>query len=298
MIRQRGFALLLVIWSLVLLLSLATGFGYAVRHELRFGSDVADSVRAEAASLAAFHEAILALATQDSDTRWKPDAAAQVFAWPQGTVTVKVISENGRIDLNVAPAELLRGLFETLLPEHDATALTDAVIDWRDRDDNPLPSGAEAREYADAGYAYTPMNQPFGSTSELSQVIGFDREMTEMVQPYLTVYSRRPRINANSADLVTLSAVPGITTDIAEAFVADRKAATASQQKPDFSALSSGKRYVDTTSNSNLFAIDMTTSVTDGATLRHQVVVALQGRSGFLVLQRRPMPVTPTESPD
>ena len=79
---------------------------------------------------------------------------------------------------------------------------------------------------------------------------------------------------------------------------ADREAATADREKTDFSALNSGRRYVDTISNSNLFAIDITTSVTDGATLRRQVVVALQGRSGFLILERRPMPVSPIESPD
>jgi general secretion pathway protein K len=289
---------LLVIWALVLLLSLATGFGYAVRHELRFGSDVADSVRADAAGLAALHQAILALSTTDADTRWRPDTAPRVFAWQQGTVTLKVISESGRIDLNVAPVELLRGLFEALLPQHDAAALADAVADWRDRDDNPEPSGAEEREYAAAGYAYTPMNQPFGSTSELSQVYGFDREMTEIVQPYLTVYSRRRHINAYSADLVTLAAVPGITTAVAEAFVADREAAIANEAKPDFSALSNGKGYVDTTSDSRLLAIDITTAITDGATLRRQVVVALQGRSDFLVLEHRPMPATQTESRD
>ncbi|MCB1773541.1 MAG: general secretion pathway protein GspK [Gammaproteobacteria bacterium] len=295
---QRGFALLLVIWALVLLLSLATGFGYAVRHELRFGSDLSDSVKAEAASLAALHQAILALGTTDDETRWQPDSAARVFTWPQGTVTVKVISENGRIDINGAPVELLRGLFEQLLPDHDAAALADAVLDWRDRDDNPQPFGAEESEYLAAGYAYAPMNQPFGSTSELSQVFGFDRETTEIVQPYLTVYSRRPRINAYSADLVTLAAVPGITLAMAEAFVADREAAAANEEKPDFSILGNGKRYVDTTSSSNLFAIDMTTTITNGGKLRRQVVVALQGRNGFLVLDHRPMPTPPTEPQD
>ena len=37
---QKGFALILVIWALVLLVSLGSGFSYALRHEVRAASDL------------------------------------------------------------------------------------------------------------------------------------------------------------------------------------------------------------------------------------------------------------------
>ena len=43
-----GFALILVIWALVLLTSLATGFALAIRHEIRVAGDMASIAQAEA----------------------------------------------------------------------------------------------------------------------------------------------------------------------------------------------------------------------------------------------------------
>ena len=53
--RAGGFALILVIWALVLLTSLATGFALAIRHEIRVSGDMASIAQAEATATAALH---------------------------------------------------------------------------------------------------------------------------------------------------------------------------------------------------------------------------------------------------
>ena len=96
--RADGFALILVIWALVLLATVATGFAAAVRHETRSAGDLASLARAEAIAAAAVRHAALALASTDPDFRWQADAQLREIPWPDARVEVRVRSENARIE--------------------------------------------------------------------------------------------------------------------------------------------------------------------------------------------------------
>ena len=290
--RDRGFALILVIWSLVLLTSIATGFAYAVRHETRVASDLADLARAEAAAAAALRYAVLAVTTGDAEERWAADAQPHEIPWPEATIKIRVRAESGRIDLNRAPRELLLGLFEQLLPEADHAALADAIIDWRDPDERPEPAGAEEMDYARAGYAYTPPNRPFVTVNELSQVMGFDDKTVAAVNPYLTIHSRRNRIHAASADLVVLTAVPGITRADAEEFIARREEALVAGDALDFGTLDEGRRYLDTRPANKVFSVDIEVRLAEGFARRQRVVIQLDRSRGFSVLALADLPVS------
>jgi general secretion pathway protein K len=283
---QAGFALMLVIWALVLLSSLGVGYAYSVRHELRFASDTAARVRAEAAALTAFHVAVQALSTDDDERRWQPNQGPRRLSLADAEVELEIKSANSRIDLNAAPVELLAGLFRQLLPEDDADALADAVQDWRDRDDQPQPLGAEDAAYRVAGLPYTPANRPFASVHELSQVLGFGRDRVDALLPYLTVYSRQPRINAMGAELVVLAAIPGISQEAAAAFVAERTQALASDSQPDFRTLGNGRRFLDIQSADNTYSVQLTATTRDGLTWRERRVVRIQRGRGYEVLER------------
>lgn len=297
---QKGFAMILVIWSMVMLASLGSGFSLAVRHEVRVASDTADIAHAEAAATAALNTAVLAFGSEDAETRWYSNNEPHQVDWPSASITVRAQSENGRIDLNHAPRELLVGLFEQLYAGTNAQELADAVIDWYDRDDDALQGGSEKRIYSSAGYAYTPPNMPFSSINELSQVIGFDGAMVTRARPYLTVYSFQPRINAASADLVTLSAVPGIDRDEAEAFVAERNRTLAEGGTLDYTALRNGRRYLDTldTRPDHMWlSLDIDVRLTDGLVRREHAVILLNRARGYNLLLRETQPVAPEATP-
>lgn len=294
--RNRGFALILVIWSLVLLASLATGFSHAVRHETRVATDMSAIARAEAAATAALHTAVLALASSDREARWQADSKAHAIPWPTATITVRVQSESGRIDINRSPPELLVGLFSQLIPDSDPEALADALIDWRDKDDIPGPTGAEEEDYLKAGYTYGPSNGPFYSVNELSQVMGFDSKIMELIKPYLTVHSRQPRINAASADLVVLAAVPEIDQATAQAFIEQREKALADGGELDYTLLRNARRYLDTRRGNKLFALDTEVRLNDGLKRREHAVIQLNRRRGFTLLARETLPVS--EAPE
>ena len=289
--RTRGFALILVIWCLLLLTSLATGFALAVRHETRVAADLSALARAEAAATAALHTTILALSTNDRENRWIADNSTHAIPWPSAKVAVRVQSESGRIDINRAPRELLAGLFEQLFPDSDSQTLADTLIDWRDRDDQEQPKGAENASYSQAGYGYTPSNTAFYSTDELSQVMGFNNVMVEKAKPFLTVHSRQPRVNAISADLVVLKSIPGVDQAAAEAFVAQREIALQEDADVDYTLLRNGRRHVDKKLGGKLFSLDIEVRVNDGLTRREHAVIRLSRRDAYSLLLRETLPV-------
>jgi general secretion pathway protein K len=208
--RSRGFALILVIWALVLLTSLATGFALAIRHEIRVAGDLASIAQAEATATAALHATAFMVSLKEPTQRWQADKRLRKLPWPDADIGVRVQSESGKINVNLAPRELFNGLFTQFMSPARAEALTDALLDWRDGDDEPEPSGAEQEDYSRAGYAYGPANASFNSVNELRRVLGFDYPTVELLKPYLTVHSKRPRINVLGADAVALMAIPGV----------------------------------------------------------------------------------------
>ncbi len=288
--RRRGFALVLVIWALVLLSSLAAGFAFAVRHEIRVAGDMASIARAEAAATAALHATALALGNAEPDERWQADGRVREVPWPDATIGVRVQSESGRIDINRAPRELLVGLFSQLLPAGAAESLADALIDWRDSDDEAEPNGAERDAYARAGYRYGPANAAFNSVKELTRVLGFDQRTVETLSPYLTVYARRPRINVLGADLLVLLSVPGVDQDMAATLIAQRERVLAEGGRMDFTALRSGRRYLESRPNDRLLSIDIDVRLDDGLRRRERAVIQLNRSRGYILLARETKP--------
>ena len=241
--HSRGYALVLVLWVLVLLTTIGIGFSYAVKVESHTGSALADRVRTEAIADAGIRRALLGLQAKAKGDRWKSDGRIYEIPWPDATLRITMRAENGKIDLNAAPRELLAGLFSSQLSDVDGEALADAVIDWRDRDDRRSPNGAEAGDYRAAGRGYEPANSRFNSVAELSQVMGFDGESMQKVKPISPC--TRERINALSADEAVLAAIPNVGPDLAAQFVAGREQALDLGDKVDTGLLAGASRYLE-----------------------------------------------------
>ncbi len=79
------------------------------------------------------------------------------------------------MDVNAAGAEQLRRTFMALdVMPLSADSLVDAILDWRDADDESRPSGAERGWYVEHQH-FTPRNGPIQDVRELSRVRGLDR---------------------------------------------------------------------------------------------------------------------------
>ena len=217
---NRGIALISVLWITGLLAVMAASFASTTRTEARLAYNHEESAKAEALADAGVHRAVFGLLDLDAETAWHPGDKIYTFTLGEGDVQVRIEDEDGKIDLNAAPLELLAGLFIALeLPEDTAQLLADRIGDFRDEDSEPEPLGAEDEAYLDAGLPQGAADRPFAAESELLRVLGMTQSFYEQVRPYVTVYSGAEGIDPFRARRPVLEAIPGITPPLVEALL-------------------------------------------------------------------------------
>ena len=224
---QRGVALVLVMWASVLLTVIASTFILERRTDAMVIGNSAALARADAAAEAGVHRALYEMYRSDASAdRWRADGTPRTWSFEGAEVYLEVRDESAKIDVNTASEALLRGLLATSgLEEAEVQKLFDAILDWRDPDALKRPNGAEEPDYREAGLAYKPANAPFQAIEELQLVLGMRPELYRRLQPSITVFSRQPGINPTLASREVLMAIPGITAEIVDKYIADREAA-------------------------------------------------------------------------
>lgn len=230
--RQRGVALILVLWVSALLATIAASFAFATRADLLAVRASVARAKAETAADAAVARALYELAKPNEDpSRWSADGAPRELAFGDARVLLRITDESGRIDLNAASDALLEGLFRSAgLAADEASRLLEAVKDWRDEDAESRPNGAEAPQYRAAGRADGPANGPFRSIEELQLVLGMRPDLYRRIAGALTVHSRRPGIAAHAAPREALLALPGLDAATLDGWLAQRDAAVAAKR--------------------------------------------------------------------
>jgi len=228
---QSGIALVLVLWIIALLTTIAGSFAYSMRTEALVARNTVAMARARAAADGAVYRAIFeASRPQITPDAWKRNG--QVYQWQLAEITLRVsiTDESGKIDLNTAAEPLMLNVLQKLggLNAEEAAKLLDAIVDWRDADDLRRPNGAEEPEYRAAGRNYKPANAPFESIEDLQRVLGMTPALFARLAPFLTVYSRQSGVNPLYAAEELLLALPGASAEQVAAYVAQRQQALSS----------------------------------------------------------------------
>lgn len=222
--RQRGVALILVLWVSILLAVLVGSFSIVARTETIQARHLLETTRARYAAEAGLHRAAYEMRNPGQEGRWIADGRTYEFKLGDIEVEVEIVDESGKIDVNAAQAETLAALFKSAGIEDEKTIdeLVDAVIDFRDPDDLVSLHGAEDDEYEAAGYPYGPKNGLFESVPEFQQVIGMNWALYQKVEPAITVYTGRGDVNPAFATRAALLTLDGMTPDLVDQFIADR----------------------------------------------------------------------------
>ncbi|MGR8998830.1 MAG: general secretion pathway protein GspK [Gammaproteobacteria bacterium] len=228
MIRQKGLALVLVLWVLSLMTIMAGSFVLSMRREVSIISGITHNAQALAVAQSGIAMAQMMLLNPDQSLRWRADGSIYQIDYTSSeevatSVRIQIQSESGKIDLNNADQILLQALMSHApVDAEQQTKIVNAIQDWRDQDDLVRLDGAEKKEYQDAGLSYRPRNQAFQSVEELQLVLGMNEQVFKWIEPLVTIYSGQAQVNLQLAPKDVLLVLPGLNPVSVEEFIAAR----------------------------------------------------------------------------
>ena len=205
--NQRGFVLLAVLWFIALLMLMAITFITSVRTHTRISGNQVLSIEARLSADAVVRLIAYGLAappkTAPGLNVMSTDGDIFACGLPNGeTALVSIQDHAGLVDLNAAPPELLRKLFIAVGSQpSNAASLANAIVDYRDPDNDSLDGGLETSAYQGHGLAAGPKNGFFQTRWELDQVPGMTLDLLESIEARVTVHSRTDGVDPDVAPL-------------------------------------------------------------------------------------------------
>lgn len=199
---ERGFALLIVLWSLALLALLGTRLTSSARTELQLARNIHSSAVMEAQADGLVFETIFRLLKDESGSGGN-DGFDRAVAMPDGRGIVRVTSLAGRVNPNTASEELMAALLTQVgLAPRPAASLAAAIADWRTPGQVARPGGAKGPQYRAAGVAYSPPGAPFETIEELRHVLGMTPALEAALAPHMTVFYDGSPVRSEADPLV------------------------------------------------------------------------------------------------
>ena len=223
MTKQKGMALVLVLWVLSLLTIMAGSFVLTMRREASITAGIKNNAQAISVAESGIAMAELMLLNPDQNKRWRTDGSIYEIISSDAKIRVRLLAEKGKIDINKADQVLLEALMATVTNQAEQKSkLAAAIIDWRDEDDLVHTDGAEKKEYKDAGLNYQPRNKPFESLEELQLVLGMNESIFSQIEPLITVYSGQSKVSEQLAAKEVLQIIPDVDTSLIDSYMKAR----------------------------------------------------------------------------
>jgi len=198
--RDRGVALVLVLWIIVLLSVIGISHSRNVRLDMQMARHHVENAKAKALAETGLNRAIYELFNDDEQSRWAFNGQLYQMSMPEGEVQIMVRNTAGLVDINTATPDVLETLFSGVqIDKSERSALVDAIMDWKDTDDLKRLNGAEDADYRDEGYEYGTPDRPFFSIGELRYVMGMNTAIYNTIAPYITVFSGQSTVNQSYA---------------------------------------------------------------------------------------------------
>ncbi len=247
---RRGGALLAVLWLSAALTAVAFSVATTVRGETERASTNSEGTRAYYLAAGGIHRAILYMYwglsggyrdAAGANRYYSPPMPRLSFNFPGGAVTVEIIPESGKLNVNTARVEEIARLLESLgVGPVQSQQIAAGIVDWR--------SAAEAASgppIFSPGSTFQPRHASLEELEEILLVPGmtpdifygrYDHEPSGRLIPRgglrdcLSVWGSGNRIDVNSAPAELLQAA-GIPEAAVRQIIARR--ATAPFQKPD-----------------------------------------------------------------
>jgi general secretion pathway protein K len=252
----RGFALLLTVLIISLMVTLTLQFNTSMRSELYAAANMRDNTRLSAIAKSGFHYALAVLFEDASENGF--DSLLEPWADPltlsansdamfvEGRFEVQIIDHSGRIQINrlvqqegQEKGKYIKGQKDLLkrflsseqfdLDPEEVDNLIDAIKDWIDPDNEVTKFGAESSYYQTLERPYSCKNAPLEFLEELLLIRGITKELFYGTKgkPGLEYYLSPQgdgRININTANpLVLRSLSEHLDQEMVEGIIAYRE---------------------------------------------------------------------------
>lgn len=176
---KKGLVIVAVLWVVMLLIVIVAVVGRNSQFDTKIRVGRTDELRCRWACRAGVETAIAVLnddlrgSDSLTDSWSENEEYFNNVKLEQCYFTVRVVDEASKLNVNtVSKQQLLRLVDEGMTEE-----IADAIIDWRDKDDEPRGGGAEVGYYENLRYRYRVRNGSFRTIRELLLVKGVTEEL-------------------------------------------------------------------------------------------------------------------------
>lgn len=200
---QAGFALLIVVWSLVLLSFILAHVLSAGRSEVQLARNLRIAAEAEPVADGAVQNTIFHL-LDPSPRRW-PLQGRHDIALPGGIAAVEIENVAGKINPNAADEPLLDAMLTLCGASTTQVArVAQAIMAWRAP---ATPADNLAAPYEAAGLGYAPPGAPFETNEEVGMVLGMTPRLRACILPHISIYQESETPALPAADAFVVSAL-------------------------------------------------------------------------------------------
>jgi len=188
---EKGIALMMVLWVLVLLSIISLNYFNSNRWNTAGTRNLKEETLSYYMAMSGYQEAVnYILSDKDktfdfvdnegnfwTDTDDKTQPVTGLRTTEDGEIEINIIDENSRININSADALRLAKLFSWAgIPDDAIAEINDSIMDWKDADSEHHLSGAEDEYYEGLADPYEAKNLHFDIPEELALVKGMQPE--------------------------------------------------------------------------------------------------------------------------
>jgi len=251
--KEKGLALLMVLWVITLLAVIVGEFCYAMKTEINITRNFKESTQGYYIALAGVNRAVAELIKERSTTstgmqkpqspmedyagdddntdavdedliEWRVGANIPPILFGEGEYKVKISNESGKININKATRGMLLMLLNRFdLDDSEKDTIADSIIDWRDKDNLHRINGAEDDYYQSLDDPYECKDEDFDAIEELLLVKGITADIFYGgLESMVTIYTQTDKININAASRQMLLALPEMTEIAAREIITSR----------------------------------------------------------------------------
>jgi general secretion pathway protein K len=257
--NSAGVALLMVLWVTAILAVIALEFSFAMRTEVNIARHYKEQTELHARAEGGIQRAIVEMIyKQDAriqqlrktmktegfppeQEEWVADGRVYPLPFDKGKCDVRMMSEGGKVNINVVSEIALRKIVGQLgLEGETRDVVVDSILDWRDPDDFYRINGAENDYYQSLKEPYKCKNGILDSIEELLLVRGVTQDLfygkkgekegeegsTDSrvgMKDIFSVYAPGEQVDINSATVPVMKILLGIPNEMAQRIIKARE---------------------------------------------------------------------------